>query len=1392
MMKRFTRLLAVLLALTMLLSCAAFAETTQATAQPAENAGNYSQSDKDSLAALSAAGSGDTAAAKPAADAEAPALPADGTYVPGELLVKVRRSASLQSAESMFGQFAESTENLMSVPERADGAALASGETAMDDWYTLALKQGTDMLTAWNGILGMTGVLYVQPNYIYHTESSTADVTENDPYMHSQTWLDQIEAPDAWGEVGSQLPGQNSNGTSIVVAVVDTGVDLDHPDLQDNLLTGYDFVNSDSIPDDDAGHGTHVAGIIAAEKNTIGVRGVAYGAKIMPVKVLGSDGHGSTAEIIKGIQYAAGAAVTVGNATVTAAKRADIINMSIGGYGFDESEHEAIQEARKAGCLVVVAAGNEGMPTSYVGDDYYGGYCNPANDEGVLTVMAMNKDCTGLANYSNYDSDPGSGSEYEIMAPGTNIMSTYMGGGYGLMTGTSMATPVTAGAAAVLMGMGCDADRAWEILVGTGTEKTGKTITVDGTFTELKYPALNLKAAVKAAKTGTYSAAPVIANASASASLASQTITSGDSRSITMDLSNTNISSRVYFYKNELLSTINVSFDNFGGPGTVTASGTVGGAKATGTSASVGLDDSGTIALSINGTPAAKDGELPIELTLKPSVGTAVTLSYSLSAYEVVLPSDITGISYVSENSRYELSSDSVTVTPGDTMGKLLYLDANLFVASGKSLHVNGSYNNYGMVVYNSSAVSINTEYTNNQNYGKTIISSASLVGKSTSNMQGNGYAVLVGCMVYDPHISIAYLNNCVVEGNGYKDSKYVYCSRVYCSGIYDCDKINVQCYDFEHNLVTGCTNATLTVNHLAQANTFVENFNKNDSSAASSVMTVYAPYYSGTEDQTYLAETATYEGFCFNNVVGPMNVYSPNTTDPTRVFGVYYQTVNNTGTDNGKTITPDGIVDTLNCIKATPTDISTDTQTSTTQGFADDSPAFITGVELQDYNYRQPGIIDYSLKFTFSTAVRDDCSPSCRSYYDPCAYGSSVSMSDDRTSCAVAGSTPVLGMDMVKYYFMTDFWTANKSTTDSDGTAITHYFGYTGAIQQTTYRFPIAYPLVSNYLDVTSEFTGTGTAADPTHAKLTWTYDGQPVDASAYPDSTAKIYLSVNDGDFTLLTENAAVAGLYTDTATTFEVGKYTYRVDLCDKAGKVVISGYTDLVCSPADEDMGIDFTAEKFVSADKASFDAALDGIYQTDGCLQFTIKPQGSGVTAGSIDFADQVKNCGLPYGAVKNNDGSITVYIGEQVSGGSAVLLAGENLFTVNASASDAADCTFSIDGSKIYNGDITQTASKCDWGKLDTCTYRYSPSFGGAAFDGNGGYLNVFMPSGGTGLGFCSTYSANGRMTGTTQVAVGSQQELIGLTGSNAALKLFCLDSNKVPVWKEITITSNG
>ena len=212
MMKRFTRLLAVLLALTMLLSCAAFAETTQATAQPAENAGNYSQSDKDSLAALSAALSDDTAAAKPAADAEAPALPADGTYVPGELLVKVRRSASLQSAESMFGQFAESTENLMSVPERADGAALASDETAMDDWYTLALKQGTDMLTAWKGILGMTGVLYVQPNYIYHTESSTADVTENDPYMHSQTWLDQIEAPDAWGEVS----GNPGNG--VVVA----------------------------------------------------------------------------------------------------------------------------------------------------------------------------------------------------------------------------------------------------------------------------------------------------------------------------------------------------------------------------------------------------------------------------------------------------------------------------------------------------------------------------------------------------------------------------------------------------------------------------------------------------------------------------------------------------------------------------------------------------------------------------------------------------------------------------------------------------------------------------------------------------------------------------------------------------------------------------------------------------------------------------------------------------------------------------------------------------------------------------------------------------------------------------------------------------------------------
>ncbi|HWQ51737.1 MAG TPA: S8 family serine peptidase [Terriglobales bacterium] len=250
----------------------------------------------------------------------------------------------------------------------------------------------------------------MEPNYIAHA-ASLEDIGEYDPYSHAQGWLEAINAPAAWEALSA---GENTPGEGVIVAIVDTGVDLFHPDLENNLWSdeggnhGYDFVNDDAQPEDESGHGTYVAGIIATAKNETGVVGVAYGAQIMAVKVLDGDGSGSYSGIVSGINYA------VQNG-------ADIINMSLGGFGYSQAMADVLALAQGAEALVVVAAGNEAHPTAYAGDDYYGAYVTPADMPGVLTVMAMdteeNADGDWLAGFSNYDADPGEGVEYELMAP---------------------------------------------------------------------------------------------------------------------------------------------------------------------------------------------------------------------------------------------------------------------------------------------------------------------------------------------------------------------------------------------------------------------------------------------------------------------------------------------------------------------------------------------------------------------------------------------------------------------------------------------------------------------------------------------------------------------------------------------------------------------------------------------------------------------------------------------------------------------------------------------------------------------------------------------------------------------------------------------------------------
>jgi subtilisin family serine protease len=218
--------------------------------------------------------------------------------------------------------------------------------------------------------------------------------------------IDRINVPQAWAQ---------SSGEGVKIAILDTGVGP-HPDI--TVYGGYDFVNNDADPSDDNGHGTHVAGTLAAVFNDFGVVGVAPQAHIYSVKILGSDGKGNSAWAIQGIEWAVNNDV-------------QIISMSWNASN-TWSLRAAVNNAYNSGILLIAAAGNENNKVAY-----------PAADESVIAVSATKQDNT-RADFS------GVGSAVELAAPGVDINSTWLNDGYAVMSGTSMATPHVSGVAALV------------------------------------------------------------------------------------------------------------------------------------------------------------------------------------------------------------------------------------------------------------------------------------------------------------------------------------------------------------------------------------------------------------------------------------------------------------------------------------------------------------------------------------------------------------------------------------------------------------------------------------------------------------------------------------------------------------------------------------------------------------------------------------------------------------------------------------------------------------------------------------------------------------------------------------------------------------------------------
>lgn len=384
-------------------------------------------------------------------------LNTDLPIIPGELLVEFKDSqimsaSGLQLQADSFG---------LSVAQPRAGQPMKMAFSASHSiGRKLSAKASATLVAKHNTLMMLKKlkasdkVLVASPNYRF-----TPQFVPNDPYYDEQWHYPAINLPQAW---------ELSTGSGAIVAVIDTGVYLAHDDLAANLVSGYDFISDidnaldgnglDNNPDDpgDGGldgssswHGTHVAGTIAAvSNNNLGVAGVAFGAKVMPLRALGALG-GSSYDIQQALLYAARLSNDSGTLPPI---RADIANLSLGCSGcYSDADQLVYTRARNAGLIIIAAAGNESSSAlSY-----------PASYSGVVSVSAVNR-LDRLANYSNY------GSAVDVAAPGgeqsaiwsNGILSTLVDqssgsrrASYEFYQGTSMAAPHVAGVAALMVGV---------------------------------------------------------------------------------------------------------------------------------------------------------------------------------------------------------------------------------------------------------------------------------------------------------------------------------------------------------------------------------------------------------------------------------------------------------------------------------------------------------------------------------------------------------------------------------------------------------------------------------------------------------------------------------------------------------------------------------------------------------------------------------------------------------------------------------------------------------------------------------------------------------------------------------------------------------------------------
>lgn len=367
----------------------------------------------------------------------------DTKYDPSVLLVKT-------SATSDSDVITDDMKNL--------GIESIKSIAPRSEWKKATLNEGIDALSVIKKFRNSGLFDMVDFDYIYDTEEVKEETTATTSTIPTEIadYQKQVNVDKAWKYLEDN--GKNAGGdSSVIIAVIDTGVDYNHIDLKQNIwinkletpgngiddddngyvddVYGWNFVGNNNDPMDDNGHGTHVAGIIGAANNDIGVTGVAYNCKVMPIKAGNSSGYFNNSDIASAITYAY-------------MNGADVINMSFGGTSVTMAVQEALEKAYSTSFLVA-AAGNDGAQNEY----YYPGVPveteYPASFSFVDGVMSVNGSNYGSI-FTNFDSIKENKIEYECFAPGEYISSTFPGNRYASLSGTSMAAPVVSGIAALL------------------------------------------------------------------------------------------------------------------------------------------------------------------------------------------------------------------------------------------------------------------------------------------------------------------------------------------------------------------------------------------------------------------------------------------------------------------------------------------------------------------------------------------------------------------------------------------------------------------------------------------------------------------------------------------------------------------------------------------------------------------------------------------------------------------------------------------------------------------------------------------------------------------------------------------------------------------------------